>query len=83
MNSTECSNEDGRTALDKAKERAQGQAANRTPTLQIQIVVGRGEGRATNEFKLIWWPEMFSTSRLQCARETNFAINFYVSRVEF
>ena len=35
----------------------------------------------TSEFELIWWPEMFSTSRLQCARETNFAILCFQSGV--
>ena len=78
VNSVECSNEDGRTALERAKARAHGQAANRTPTLQIQIVVGRGEGRATREFELIWWPEMFSTSM-----HGKLTLRFYVSRVEF
>ena len=32
------------------------------PTLQIQIVIGRGEGKATREFEIIRWPEIFSTS---------------------
>ena len=78
MNSDECINEDGRTALERAKARAHGQAANRTSTLQIQIVVGRGEGRATREFELIWWPEMFSTST-----QGKLTLRFYVSRMEF
>lgn len=72
----ECTKEDGRTALEKAKARAHGQTANMSPTLQIQIVVGRGEGRATREFELIWWPEMFSSSK-----HGKLTLRFYVSRV--
>ena len=49
-------------ALEVAKAKAHGRATNRSPTLQIQIVIGRGEGRATREFEIIWWPEMSSTS---------------------
>ena len=78
VTSAECSTEDGRTAHQRAKARAHGQAAKRTPTLQIQIVVGRREGRATREFELIWWPEMFSASL-----HGKITLRFYVSRVEF
>ena len=39
----------GRTALEKAKARAHGQTANMAPTLQVQIVVGGGEGRTKRE----------------------------------
>ena len=44
----------GRDALEAAKAKAQSHTANQTPTQNIQIVVGYGEGRATREFELIW-----------------------------
>ena len=72
------SNEGGRTALEIAKARAHGQSASMLLTLQVQIVVGRGEGRATREFELIWWPELFSTSK-----HGKLTLRFYVSRVNF
>ena len=75
---SECPNEDGRTALEAAKAKAHGRAANRSPTLQIKIVIGRGEGRATREFEIIWWPEMFSTSN-----HGKLTLRFYVSKVVF
>lgn len=42
---SECPKDDGRTALEVAKAKAHGRATNRSPTLQIQIVIGRGEGK--------------------------------------
>ena len=73
-----CTKEDRKTALERAKARAHGPTANKSPTLQIQIVVGRGEGRTTREFELIWWPEMFSTSK-----HGKLTLRFSVSRVNF
>lgn len=75
---SECPKDDGRTALEVAKAKAHGRATNRSPTLQIQIVIGRGEGRATREFEIIWWPEMFSTSN-----HGKLTLRFYVSKVVF
>jgi len=75
---SECPKDDGRTALEVAKAKAHGQATNRSPTLQIQIVIGRGEGRATREFEIIWWPEMFSTGN-----HGKLTLRFYVSKVVF
>ena len=74
----ECTKEDRKTALERAKARAHGPTANKSPTLQIQIIVGRGKGRTTREFELIWWPEMFSTSK-----HGKLTLRFYVSRGKF
>lgn len=70
--------QDGRTTLEAAKARAHERTANKFPTLQIQIVVGRGEVRATREFELLWWPEMFSTNR-----HGKLTLRFFVSKVNF
>lgn len=66
----------GRHALEAAKAKAHSPTANQTPTQHIQIVVGYGEGRATRKFELIWWPEMFSSSK-----HGKLTLRFYVSKV--
>lgn len=67
-----------RQALQAAKERARSKTANKTPTMQIQIVVGHGEGRATREFEVIWWPDLFSGTT-----HGKLTLRFYVSKVLF
>ena len=50
----------GRLALEAVKSRANGGGKGRqSPTMQLQVIVGQGEGRAKREFE-IWWPELFS-----------------------
>ena len=66
----------GRDALEAAKAKAHSHTANQTPTQHVQIVVGYGKGRATREFELIWWPEMFSSSK-----HGKLTLRFYVSKV--
>ena len=44
----------GLEALEAAKEQARNGMTIKSPTLQLQIVVGRGQGRATREFEIIW-----------------------------
>lgn len=67
---------DGKTALEAAKAKAHSRSTGKSATQQLQIVVGHGEGRATREFELIWWPEMFSTSN-----HGKLVLRFYVSKV--
>ncbi|XP_068697455.1 uncharacterized protein [Montipora foliosa] len=55
----------GRTALEAAKARA-------------HFVVGIGEGRATREFGLLWWPDMFSSNT-----HGKLTLGFFVSKVNF
>ena len=50
-------------ALQAAKERARSKKSSTIPTRQIEIVLGNGEGRATGEFKVIWWPDLFSDNK--------------------
>lgn len=45
-------------ALTKAQVR--GEATPQMPTFRSSLIVGRGEGRATREFELIWWPDLYS-----------------------
>lgn len=40
------------------------------------MVVGHGEGRATREFEVIWWPDLFSDST-----HGKLTLRFYVSKV--
>jgi len=74
----ECPMDDGRTALEVAKAKAHGRATSQSPTLQIQIVIGHGKGRATREFNIIWWPDMFLTSN-----HGKLTLSFYVFKVVF
>lgn len=51
----------GRLALQAVKLRANGGGKGRqSPTMQLQVIVGRGEGRAKRELEIIWWPELLS-----------------------
>lgn len=69
----------GREALEAAKTRARGAVtSSQSPTMQLQVIVGRGEGRATREFEIIWWPELFSNSD-----HGKLTLRFYVSKVLF
>ena len=70
--------QNAREALEAAKERARRGTANLSPTMQIQMVVGPGEGRATREFEVIWWPELFSSTN-----HGKLALRFYISKVLF
>lgn len=67
---------DGREALEAAKQRARSGMTIKSPTLQLQIVVGRGQGRATREFEIIWWPGLFTSST-----HGKLTLRFYVSKV--
>lgn len=52
----------GREALEAAIARARvSVTSSQSPTMQLQVLVGQGEGRATQEFEITWWPELFST----------------------
>ena len=69
----------GRQALEAAKARARGPVTgSQSPTMQLQVIVERGEGRATREFEIIWWPELFSNSN-----HGKLTLRFYVSKVLF
>ena len=51
--------QNAKQALQAAKERAHNKTANKNPAMQIQMVAGHGEGRATREFEVIWWTDLF------------------------
>ena len=62
MEDEETSNpQTGRLALQAVKLRANGGGKGpQSPTMQLQVIVGRGEGRAKRELEIIWWPELLS-----------------------
>ena len=69
----------GREALEAAKSRAkEGGKGRQSPTMQLQVIVGHGEGRATREFEIIWWPELFFNTN-----HGKLTLRFYVSKVLF
>ena len=51
-------------ALAKAKARkSNNNYASQQPTCRACLVVGVGERRATHEFEVIWWPDMYSNQQ--------------------
>lgn len=48
-----------------------------TPTSRISLVVSEGEGKATREAKIIYWPELYKATR--CCK---FQLRFYVMKCE-
>lgn len=68
---------DPRQALLAAKSKAHGGAPKTRITCISNLVVGPGEGRATREVDLIWWPNLYNTAHLG-----KMCIRLYVSRVQ-
>ena len=70
----------GTQAIALAKARASGirTAVNKQPTCKASLVVGEGEGRATREFEIIWWPDLYSTPQ-----RGKIAFHYYVGKALF
>lgn len=68
--------QDAHQALEQAKEKARNKIINNTSTMQIEMVFGLGKGRASREFEVIWWPDLFSS-----ASHGKLTLRFYVSKV--
>jgi len=67
----------GRAAIDAAKAQAHGKYVPLVlPSMEVQIVVGEGEGRATREFEMIWWPNMYSSNK-----HGKLVFRYYVAKV--
>jgi len=71
-------------AIDAAKQRAflrftSSSPAHQTPTSRSEMIVSVGEGRATRELELIWWPNMFR----RCADHGKLTVRFFVSKTTF
>ena len=64
-------------ALAAAKRRAHGKAPKDRITCKSNFVVGYGEGRATRELDLIWWPNLYDTDAFG-----KMCIRLYISRVQ-
>ena len=50
----------GSPAIALAKAQASGSASLQQPTCRASLIISEGEGRASREFELIWWPDLFS-----------------------
>ena len=66
-----------REALLVAKRKAHGQVPRERITCRSTLVVGYGNGQATRERDIIWWPNLYNTGLLG-----KLSIRLYVSRVE-
>lgn len=63
----------------RAKQRVHIAGANRRrPSSKSSLIVGYGEGRATREIELIWWPDLYSR-----ADHGQFVIRLFVQKCEF
>ena len=70
---TEASIED---RIQAAKLKAQNRSQKETPTSISEMEVGLGEGRATREIELIWWPHLYSSVEFG-----KLTIRFYIHKV--
>ena len=50
----------GASAIVHAKAQASGSVSYKQPTCRASLIIGEGQGRASREFELIWWPDLFS-----------------------
>lgn len=71
-------------AVEAAKRRAfsrfaSTQATLQTPTSLSEMVVSTGEGRATRELEIIWWPNMYHKS----GDYGKLTVRFFVSKTTF
>lgn len=68
----------GMSAIAQAKANASGLTGqrNQQPTCRASLVVGYGEGRATREFEVIWWPDIYSNQQ-----RGKLALRLYVAKV--
>ena len=61
--------------LEAANERGNVKYEERVrPTSRSEVIVGYGEGRATREVELIWWPNMYTSAH------GKLTVRFYVSK---
>lgn len=72
-------------AVEAAKRRAFSRftskpAERQTPTSLPEIVVSTGEGRATREVELIWWPNMYQSLSGDYGKLT---VRFFVLKTTF
>ena len=63
-------------ALLTAKRKAHGAIPRARITCISNLIVGYGEGRATREIDVIWWPNLYHTSLVG-----KMSIRLFVSRV--
>lgn len=65
-------------ALAKSRARGDRDLTRSRPTCRASLVVGEGEGRATREFEIIWWPDLYTIPQ-----RGKIALRYYVGKVLF
>ena len=70
----------GASAIALAKAKAtNGNISNvQQPTCEASLVVGEGQGRATREFELVWWPNIYTNKQ-----RGKLICRYYVGKVMF
>lgn len=61
----------------KAKSLAYHKERGQRPSFKSVLLVGLGNGRATREIEIIWWPELYSTNHGQMT------IRIFIEKCEF
>lgn len=65
--------------IEKAKLRARlPPQARKRPSSKSTLIVGLGEGRATREIELIWWPDLYSISQYG-----RLVVRMYIEKCDF
>ena len=70
----------GMSAIAQAKANASGLTGQQRqqPTCRASLVVGYGEGRATCEFEVIWWSDIYTNQQ-----RGKLALRLYMAKVMF
>lgn len=65
--------------IQRAKQMAHAPATKRKrPSSKTSLIVGYGEGRATRELEVIWWPDLYNLSE-----HGQMVIRFFLKKCEF
>ena len=62
----------------RAKARVNAGQKRKRPSSKSTLTVGYGEGRATREIELIWWPDLYSLTQ-----HGNMALRMFIEKCEF
>jgi len=70
----------GTSAIAQAKANTSGLTGQQSqqPTCRASLVVGNGEGKATREFEVIWWRDIYTNQQ-----RGKLALRLYVAKVMF
>ena len=65
-----------RSFLSTVRNESSGDLSTKRLTAKASLGVGPGQGRTTREVEVIWWPDLYSTTR-----NGKLSIRFYIKKV--